>query len=384
MSENEIKKLIMIYKTRLPNHYEVMAEFYNFSHRMRKIRNVHLLHTGFYDRKIFFEFLSQIRVANNQKLIHWEIFHTAAGYAVGSNISTSLSLSYFGATATYKSFLRRTKIPRDSFITNIKQLYQKQLKSCCMLDNNQKGHPMQFQRYGSSNKFVKVTGIAMREYIHHAYDKTQKYDLQGKVKITYVQQPIPSPLGMLQYDTIFDTKDRLPLIFLKIFENTQTLPVYSQDVDFTGYSCKRYSDVIKVVDTLNTMKKCLTGYVITTSEFKFPALHPDKFKSELRNTITKKVHHVRNTLLSKSQKFQQINTEMWNPASKKVTKFIVPPVVPYDEISTRGMGMSLIHLLELVGIVNRTETGEKIVCGDLKMIGRNVIYDLSIGWFIYR
>ena len=187
---------------------------------------------------------------------------------------------------------------------------------------------------------------------------TKKYDLQGKVKITYVQQPIPSPLGMLQYDTIFDTKDRLPLIFLNIFENTQTLPVYSQDVDFTGYSCKRYSDVIKVVDTLNTMKKCLTGYVITTSEFKFPALHPDKFKSELRNTITKKVHHVRNTLLSKSQKFQQINTEMWNPASKKVTKFIVPPVVPYDEISTRGMGMSLIHLLELVGIVNRTETGE--------------------------
>ena len=163
---------------------------------------------------------------------------------------------------------------------------------------------------------------------------------------------------MLQYDTIFDTKDRLPLIFLNIFENTQTLPVYSQDVDFTGYSCKRYSDVIKVVDTLNTMKKCLTGYVITTSEFKFPALHPDKFKSELRNTITKKVHHVRNTLLSKSQKFQQINTEMWNPASKKVTKFIVPPVVPYDEISTRGMGMSLIHLLKLVGIVNRTETSE--------------------------
>ena len=168
VSENEIKKLIMIYKTRLPNHYEVMAEFYNFSHRMRKIRNVHLLHTGFYDRKIFFEFLSQIRVANNQKLIHWAICQTAAGYAVGSNISTSLSLSYFGATATYKSFLRRTKIPRDSFITNIKQLYQKQLKSCCMLDNNQKGHPIQFQRYGSSNKFVKVTGIAMREYIYHA------------------------------------------------------------------------------------------------------------------------------------------------------------------------------------------------------------------------
>ena len=106
-------------------------------------------------------------------MIHWAICQTAAGYALGSNISASLSLSFFGATATYKSFLRRTQILRESFSTNIKKLYHKKLKSCCMLDNNQKGHPMQFQRHGSSNKFVKVTGIAMKEYIHHAYDKTK-------------------------------------------------------------------------------------------------------------------------------------------------------------------------------------------------------------------
>ena len=73
VSESEIKKLIEMYKCRLPNHYEVMAELYNYSRRMGEMRNIHLLHTGFYDRKIFFEFLSQLRVGNNQNLIHWAI-----------------------------------------------------------------------------------------------------------------------------------------------------------------------------------------------------------------------------------------------------------------------------------------------------------------------
>ncbi len=33
---------------------------------------------------------------------------------------------------------------------------------CCM-DNNQRGHPMKFQRNGVSNRFVKVTGRIIKE-----------------------------------------------------------------------------------------------------------------------------------------------------------------------------------------------------------------------------
>ena len=78
-------------------------------------------------------------------------------------------------------------------IYNITQKLSATQKSVWMMDNNQKGHPKKFQRFGSSNRFVKVTGRTIRNCI-------LCHDIIGeendkRVLVTYVDQKIINPIN---------------------------------------------------------------------------------------------------------------------------------------------------------------------------------------------
>ena len=68
-------------------------------------------------------------------------------------------------------------------------------KSVCCLDNNQKGHPLKYQQFGSSNKFVKVTGSVIKEFT----DFDINHDKSGRSRVTYVNQAVPSSYNMSHY-----------------------------------------------------------------------------------------------------------------------------------------------------------------------------------------
>ena len=55
-------------------------------------------------------------------------------------------------------------------------------------DNNQKGHPMKFQCYGSSNKFVKVTGRTVKNAVLCNVDAGEENS--KRAPIPYVDQRI--------------------------------------------------------------------------------------------------------------------------------------------------------------------------------------------------
>ena len=68
------------------------------------------------------------------------------------------------------------------------------------LDNNQKGHPTKYQHFCSSNKFVKVTARFLRKGVE--FEDNIAYFIN--IAITFVDQPIVSPLRMPPFEMVSD------------------------------------------------------------------------------------------------------------------------------------------------------------------------------------
>ena len=74
----------------------------------------------------------------------------------------------------------------------------------CSLDNNQKGQPLKYQRYGSSNKFVKVTAFIIKEFVCDDLYMDESLNCD----ITYINQKIPSAYLMPHYKLLYDNDNK--------------------------------------------------------------------------------------------------------------------------------------------------------------------------------
>ena len=123
----------------------------------------------------------------------------------------------------------------------VHNLLQKCNTTVCCLDNNQKGHPLKFQRYGVSNKFVKVTGNVIKECIEFP-----NQHIDNHTNLSYTNQKVPSPHMMPHYEVLLSTEsqqlnDRKALQALlhtshfTTFMNNATISPYDEHtVDFSG------------------------------------------------------------------------------------------------------------------------------------------------------
>ena len=84
----------------------------------------------------------------------------------------------FETGTALKMIMRNTQRFCDKQVNSIKRILSKENSMWFMLDNNQKGHPLIFQRFGSSNKFVKITVMAIREYCQTATATTNMIQLE--------------------------------------------------------------------------------------------------------------------------------------------------------------------------------------------------------------
>ena len=83
VSNEVMVSLILKYKTTLPSHYQSLLRHLQFSTRVGQTRNDRLTDYNimYYDRIIFNQFLTQVRVANPKQLIHWACVVQASNYA---------------------------------------------------------------------------------------------------------------------------------------------------------------------------------------------------------------------------------------------------------------------------------------------------------------
>ena len=93
-----------------------------------------------------------------------------------------------------------TKPFRDQQYPKLCNLLSLENKIVASIDNNQKVNCLTYQKIGSSNTFVKVTGIIFNKYTYITnFIKSLTY---YQTKITYIHQNIPSPTPMLPFETL--------------------------------------------------------------------------------------------------------------------------------------------------------------------------------------
>ena len=139
-------------------------------------------------------------------------------------------------------------------------------KTVWMLDNNQRGHPLKFQRFGSSNKFVKVTGRTSKQCTVSLIDLGEEDDKH--CILTYVDQAIVNPVNFPAFELEFTDTNSMTQIHSAL-TRTKGLCESPTKMDITGNRVSVYLSLIDIVSTItNTIRPLLTGYNATTNKYK--------------------------------------------------------------------------------------------------------------------
>ena len=268
------------------------------------------------------------------------------GRAIGEIVNRRAT--YLGASATTKTFLCTVKPLSDNMLSSIAICLSSVDKTVWTLDNNQRVHPLKYQRFGSSNTFVKVTGRTCYKCITCNDDIGNKNE--KRVPLTYVNQSIADPINF----SIFEKDIEYMMIVGQVRNSLLRVNRYEGQavkIDMTGRRVRIYMELVGIANTItHIIHPLLRGYNKTKDSYKIWKFQPNHFQCACRNHISKILHGEAYDF-SAIKLFQQHVVEEWNPRSKNATALIIPPVSMRDEIKTDGYGMAIIELLCLSGIL---------------------------------
>ena len=152
--------------------------------------------------------------------------------------------TYLAASTTTHTFLRTVNPFGNAMIDNITATLMHLNKTVWMLDNNQRGHSLKFQRFGSSNNFVKVTGR------------------------TYVDQVIVNPVQFPVFEQEVTDQKSISQIHTSLTRKSLVCESPTR-IDITGNRVGVYLALIDIASTItHTIKPLLTGYNATTKKYK--------------------------------------------------------------------------------------------------------------------
>ena len=154
------------------------------------------------------------------------------------------------------------------------------------LDNNKKGHNKKFQRNGTSNDFIKVTGrfFRMCETFDYPNEATKNIYEKEKVSITYVNQAIPSMYKLPCFELVVSRdNERRSISIASSILNTDVVVPRSTDIDVTGSRVTSYVNTVECCDIVNDcICPYLTNYFLGEDEFKKWTTMPHEFNSAKR------------------------------------------------------------------------------------------------------
>ena len=123
---------------------------------------------------------------------------SGANYGKSIGEIVKIRTTYIGASTTTQTFLRAVRPYGDKMIEHVTAILVHCIKNMWMLNNNQRGHPFKFQRFGSSNTFVKVTGRTSRKFTGCETDIGEENN--KNCVLTYIDQAIPNPINFPNFE----------------------------------------------------------------------------------------------------------------------------------------------------------------------------------------
>ena len=188
-----VNNMVESYITSMQSHFNAFNDLLGFKQKSVMKKNEHLTQSGYYKRQVFYNMLAMSRQKNKNKMKHWAMISAGANYGRGIGEIVNRRATYLGASTTTQTFLRTVRPFGNAMIENITATLSHVNKTVWMLDNNQRGHPLKFQRFGSSNNFVKVTGRTSKQCNLSSTDLGEE-DTKHCV-LTYVDQDIANPVN---------------------------------------------------------------------------------------------------------------------------------------------------------------------------------------------
>ena len=128
----------------------------------------------------------------------WAMIAAGANYGRGIGDIVNRRATFLGASTTTQTFLRKVSLYGKSMEDAITVTLSTVNKTVWTLDNNQLGHPLKHQRFGSSNDFVKVTGRTCRQCIENVIDIGEENAKRSI--ITYIDQSVVNPIGFSVFE----------------------------------------------------------------------------------------------------------------------------------------------------------------------------------------
>lgn len=179
-------------------------------------------------------------------------------------------------------------------------------KTVWMLDNNQCGHPLKFQRFGSSSNFGKVTGRTSRKFTVCETDVGEENSKH--CVLTYVHQVIPNPIKFPYFDLEITNEPSLDEIHRCMIRDMSNCTSTTK-VDITGLIVRNYIVVHNIASTIEeTLRPLLTGYNKTTDKYKCWRNQPSQYINTDRQSIAKQLRS-NDITMTLYGKFQQVIVE---------------------------------------------------------------------------
>ena len=361
LSNNDINDIIRMYETKLPNHISVMNKMLRFDKKSNETRNYHLTLSSFYKRRLLHAFMSQARIVNNHNLIHFAIVSAAATYGRGISSVQLLHCTHAGISSSIKTMLTKIKPYNMNAPSKIQNALKNHTSIVAMMDNNQKGNNMKFQRNGRSNKFITITG---RSFRHCNLFNTSELDIDEdaidkcKVPITYINQKIPSMFDMPGFEVVNRNNLAMESTVLTSSDMKDTIFLSStvEKIDFTGERVERYSELVTVSnDTDFVFRKVLTNYN-SLDGYKTWIHAPSEFTNQFRTDLSMTLSSVKASLLNEVVMFQHRALNAMDKNRNEPSRLLVPSVSKRDEVSTSGFGMAIVELLVMISVLKEVKT----------------------------
>ncbi len=330
----------------MPEQFLVLWTLLNFNENNNLEKRSHL--QAFYLRMVLYQFIAMNRIRNSQTFSWWALCNAAARYG-SHDVQARANLSvHYGISITQNS-LQQKLSPFNDYGGLMKACETKLSLSgyfgISVWDNSQLVTPLKFQRGGRLSVSSKVTSRIFVKPYEPTYGTTQPAALRidspnkpGPVKITYLDQAIPSPVGMALFECHEDSY--LQIQHIEDYES-------ALDVDVTGLRVKAYIKLVLLSDEIVTQKRLISirGEGLYLEE---PATDPTNDTLLVADYL--QPNRSRDGFYHCATRFQRRSTRKWRKDPPRAT-VLAPPVSPDDETTTRGAGKVILSILLLFGLL---------------------------------
>jgi hypothetical protein len=332
VSQLTIVRLVDLFKSRFKTQYWVLATMLNYNEHMKLAKNEHLL--PFYDRMIFYHFMSICRVRSHKTFSWWALINACIRYGSSNNSATSgLDSVFFGHSIVPYSLMRKTKEFREINETFFKRIYDSLRHDPILLavfDNTQIGIQQKFQRDGKSSLFLKLTAKMFVKLQHNWSSHDLKTDaFNFIVPITFLNQVIVSPFGMPCYETLLHKPAEFAIAH---YDDVCFDP--SLTSDSTGLRVASYVDHVFLAGEFESQQRFLSR---PNQAFKFYNARSGAMlkESQLVEIISK--NRSNDGLYERAFRFQRESVRKWK-GDQSIAKLLCLPLSLDDETKTEECG----------------------------------------------